>query len=154
MHSTSSTPCCMLSACRRSKARANRRTACAALIVAALSGATLVGVMAYGHLRLFSEQSRGVRPSPTLRLPFTIPCAVDSDDAGPIYGAFQKRDRELLRKLFTDKKFVAVPKGMDVRIANFGAVSMIIVDTHPPRRPGVCFVPAYVIPVIREHASG
>jgi len=91
--------------------------------------------------------------STTIKLPFTIPCAIDSGDAGPVYHALRARNREVLRAMSANKKFVAVQKGISVRIINFGALSMIIVDGRPPHRPGVCFVPAYVVQVIRQHTS-
>jgi hypothetical protein len=112
----------------------------------------LVGAIAYRRVSSASIENRGAGSSPTLTLPFTIPCAVDSHDAAPVYAAFRRRDRELLEKLFADKKFVAVPEGLAVRISGFGRTSMVTIGARSGRRPGVCFVPTYVVAVIRQHA--
>lgn len=107
------------------------------------------------HFLTRAKQNRAAESAEsfTVRLPFTIPCAVTSSDAGPVYAALRKRDRNGLKELFANKKFVAVKRGLEVRIANFGAVSMIVVEARPPDQLGVCFVPASVVPAIRQHAS-
>lgn len=101
------------------------------------------------HMGSRSLQNR-LGTTDRVTLPFTIACAVDSNDAEPVYIALKKHDRAVLSELFASKKFVAVNKGLAVRIANFGDVSMITIDTHPPHPPGVCFVPSYVVGAIRR----
>lgn len=107
------------------------------------------------HLLTRAKQGPAVDSAESLivRLPFTIPCAVKASDAGPVYAALHDRDRNALKVLFTDKKFVAVDKGIEVNISDFGAVSMIVIEPRSSHRPGICFVPAYIVPAIRRHAS-
>lgn len=123
------------------------------LTVVILVALVLVGVTIYRQLSSPRTEYRSVGSPAILKLPFTIPCAVDSHDTAPVYAAFRTRDRELLGKLFADKRFVAVPKGLAVRISSFGAISMVSIEVRSGRRPGVCFVPTYVIAAIRQHAS-
>lgn len=128
------------------------RTAFTALIIGFLAVAVYAIVIFARHIGSRPLQN-GAAISNRLTLPFTIACAIDSSDAEPVYTALTKHDREVLSELFASKKFVAVNKGLAVRISNFGNVSMITIDARPPHPPGICFVPSYVVGAIRRHAS-
>ncbi len=87
-----------------------------------------------------------------LNLPFTIPCATASSDAAPVYIALRARDRKALKQLFTERRMLAVEKGIPVRMSRFGDVAGVKVEGGA-HAGATCFVPPDVIPVIRKHAG-
>jgi hypothetical protein len=132
--------------------RRRKRTRLASL----LSGAALLAVIALAAWRFYAHFHRAAERSAspvTLTLPFTIPCAVVSNDAVPVYAALRKRDRRQLSQLFEDKRMVSVKKGVPVRMFPFGDTTMVTTanGSHPEAS---CFVPSNIVPVIRKHLSG
>ncbi len=87
-----------------------------------------------------------------LKLPFTIPCAAASSDAAPVYIALRARDREALKQLFTERRMLAVEKGVPVRMVRFGGVAGVKIEGGA-HAGATCFVPPDVVPVIRKHAG-
>lgn len=87
-----------------------------------------------------------------LNLPFTIPCATASSDAAPVYIALRSRDRKALKMLFSERRILAVEKGVPVRMARFGGVAGVKIKSGA-HAGAICFVPSDVVPVIRKHAD-
>jgi hypothetical protein len=94
--------------------------------------------------------SRGALDESTvLRLPFTIPCAQQSADAGLVYGALRSRNRPELERLFAGHRLVVMRKGTKIRVTRFGMVGMLSIE---PNRASaeVCFVPDELLSLLNR----
>ncbi|WP_184085344.1 hypothetical protein [Silvibacterium bohemicum] len=85
----------------------------------------------------------------TLRLPFTLPCAVDAGDANPLYAAVRGRDRTLLLDMVAQRRVMMVKQGTPVDL--LPASQIVIVSLSRGGHGGLsCYIPSDIVPVI-EH---
>lgn len=85
-----------------------------------------------------------------LQLPFTVPCAVSSEDAPTVYTALRARDQRTLAELFTEQRMISARRGLSVRVSMFGNVAMLASKTGSSEEE-VCFVPSEIVAVIQQH---
>ena len=85
-----------------------------------------------------------------LQLPFTVPCAVSSEDASIVYTAIRARDRGTLARLFAEKRMISARRGVPVKISFFGNVAMLA-SKNDSSGEDVCFIPSGIVAVIRQH---
>ncbi len=118
----------------------------------------LLLALALATLFLLVHSKSGDSPDRTLDaagflsfdLPFTIPCATASSDAGPVYLALHTRNRQALKQLFSEQRMLAIEKGSPVTMSRFGTVIGVKVESGA-HAGIICFVPPDVVPVIRKH---
>lgn len=85
----------------------------------------------------------------TLRLPFTLPCAVDAGDAISLYAAVRRRDTKLLMNMVAQRRVMMVRQGTSVDLLS--ASQIVIVSFSQGARENLsCYIPSDIVPVIKR----
>ena len=124
--------------------------------VFALTSFSALVLLALFH-RVLSRHDTRVSTFPSgshfaLVLPFTIPCALSSGDAEPIFGALKNHNRTALETFSLQRRMLAVEKGSSVIMWNFADIAAVKVKGGP-QSGAVCFVPSWIVGSIRAHPS-
>lgn len=122
------------------------------LTVACLFASTILVYL----VRLRSQRMLLAQPSSvsalapgSLRLPFTLPCAIYSGDATPIYAALRNRDRTSLMEMVAKKRVLMVQQGTSVAIVSVSHAAMVTIGGGL-REGGTCYIPSDIVPVIQR----
>jgi hypothetical protein len=122
------------------------------IVLTAIAGLVVVVlfVCCLRHWRQTHVVKHAVALSPaTLRLPFTLPCAVDAGDANPLYAAVRGRDRTLLMNMVAQRRVMMVKQGTPVDLLPESQI--VIVSLSRGGRGGLsCYIPSDVVPVIER----
>jgi hypothetical protein len=91
-------------------------------------------------------------PSGTLRLPFTLPCALYSGDASPVYAAIRQRDRNALMSMVAQKRLMMVREGTSVALLPVNNIATVSIYSGV-RDGRTCYVPSDIVTVIERRIS-
>jgi len=119
------------------------------LVVALLFASALV--VCFLQWRGLHAPTSGELAQAAVRLPFTLPCAVDLRDAEPVYAAIRARDKTLLMSMAAQKRIVIVRQDTPVAILSFKGTSVISVRGKA-RKALICYIPSDMVPVIQRRA--
>ncbi|MGC2662059.1 MAG: hypothetical protein WA324_29200 [Bryobacteraceae bacterium] len=96
-------------------------------------------------------RARAVAQAPpgTVRLPFTLPCALYSGDASPVYAAIRQRDRNALMSMVAQKRLMMVREGTSVALLPVNNIATVSI--YSGARDGrTCYVPSDIVSVIER----
>jgi hypothetical protein len=136
---------------RRSGARIRKPRLFAGILALAVPVSAFYWLYDAGLKKSVSTHSLSEGNTIELELPFTVPCAVSSEDATTVYVALQHRDRRALAQLFAEKRMISMQRGLPVRLSLFGNVAMLAGKSGSSDAE-VCFVPSDIVAVIRQHS--
>jgi hypothetical protein len=115
-------------------------------------GSALFGLVWWRRPLTANDPGAGALAPRKLRLPFTLPCAVYSADASPIYAAIRGRDRALLMNMVSQKRVMIVKRGTSVALIPFNETAVVSIDGGV-REGHSCYVPSDIIPVIERRIA-
>lgn len=118
--------------------------------VAGLLASALFGLLWWRYPLTANDAGAAALAPRKLRLPFTLPCAVYSADADPVYAAIRGRDRALLMNMVSQKRVMIVKRGTSVALIPFNDTAVVSIDGVGVSEGRSCYVPSDIIPVIER----
>jgi hypothetical protein len=101
------------------------------------------------HMKMAGRNGAAALAPGTLRLPFTLPCAIYSGDATPVYTAIRGRDKDQLMHMVAQKRVMMLMQGTSVALMRVNQTAMVSI--YGGGREGrTCYVPSEMVPVIER----
>jgi hypothetical protein len=127
------------------------RTTLLLLTLAVVLMAAAAGVfLSYRHYHRRAGVSAVATPQFT-RLPFELPCSMNTDDAGQFYAALRRGDRAAVTKMFAADKVRMIRKGTPLSIYPGGLFATVLIEDGKPQ-PTSCFIPGDTVSAIERKA--
>ncbi len=118
----------------------------AVALIAAAAGVFLL------HRHLHARDGVPAKATTQLtRLPFALPCSVNTADASLFYAALRRGDRAEVTKMFAADKIQLIRKDTPLSISP-GSLFAMVTTEDDKQAPISCFIPGDVVPAIERKA--
>ncbi len=128
----------------RGRRRPRSRWILLAVVTALVTAASGAWVLTHGPERTRTPAAR------SLQLPFALPCAVNSGDAGFFYAALRRSDRKAVVGMLADHRVFLVQKNTALSVMPLRQVTVVILKEDPGQ--AVCYIPSDVLLAIQRKA--
>jgi hypothetical protein len=118
----------------------------AVVLIAAAAGVFLLYRHHHAHARVSADATLQFT-----RLPFALPCSMNTADVSLFYAALRRGDRAEVTKMFAADRIQMIRKDTPLSISPGELFAMVTTEDNK-QPPTSCFIPGDVVPAIERKA--
>ena len=106
------------------------------------------------HLLGFHQPGQSAASQRSFRLPFSLPCAVESNDADVFYSALRQSDEKTVVAMLSAHRMLMISKETPISIMPLRQVAAVSTRAKDAASDGnLCYVPSNIVATIESKAD-